>query len=1066
MAFPQDPLDVTVELQLDGTWTDITDDVYLRDKISITRGRADEGSRPDPGRCTLTLNNRSGTYSPRNPVSPHYGILGRNTPVRVSVPHGDSYLAVSTEGDRATTPDAAALDITGDIDIRIEATLDNWQTDEPTALAGKYGSSGQQSWLLYVTRDGRPILQWTADGSTVNIASSEDAPVAIGGHLAVRCTVDVNNGAGGHVVTFYSSDSISGPWTSLGGLTGSGTTSFFASTAALEVGDVTSVTINAPSGGIHALQLRSGIDGTIVANPDFTAQAPGTTSFVDSAGRTWSTAGSASITNRLVRFVGEISSWPPRWDVSGEDVWTPVEAAGITRRLGQGVSPLASALRRSIPAAEPVAYWPLEDERSATQAASAISGGIPLAASGLTFANVDTLDGSSTAASIGSTASISGTVTGATAGEWRVEFATLVESAPTAGSDQTLMAWSTSGTAVSWRLGIDATALRITARNSSGTLLVNSTLSGAFISGLFGDWVRIYVTAETSGGNVDWELAWQVLDGSTTFSTGSNYPGTVGAVTGVSTTFGTGLGDAALAHLAVFEAVFYTVGGFELVMDGNTGEHAGYRFLRLCSEESIQPELVGWFDRSTTMGPQRPNTLLDLLDEVADVEQGIVYEQRRQLGLKMRDRQTLYNQDATLVLDYEADGEVSPPLEPTDDDQATRNDRTVQRANGSSARAVLEEGALSVLPPPDGVGRYDDKVTLNLELDEQCAPIAAWRLHVGTWDEPRYPQVHVDLAAGQHLIEAATTVDIGDRITITSPPAWLPPDDIDQLVQGYTETIGLYDWDIVYNCAPAGPYRVAVLDDNTLSRLDTAGSELASSVTSTASAFSISTTSGPTWTTDISQYPLDLRVGGEVVTADTIGTLLTTNPFVAADLTGWTAQNGSVARSTAVVNSDHDAVASILITPNGSSASGGVIDGMTAVGTISPGAQYIVSMWAYSPGGWSDLRPAVDWADAAGNFLASGLGSGTAVSAGVWTYIQQTLTAPASASRATVRGRHGGTPPASAIWYAWAIRLVPTSSITSTSPQAMTVTRSVNGVVKPHVAGADVRVAQPMILAL
>src|SRR5690606_12655012 len=31
---------------------------------------------------------------------------------------------------------------------------------------------------------------------------------------------------------------------------------------------------------------------------------------------------------RIPRFFGEISAWPPRWDLSGRDVYVPVEASG------------------------------------------------------------------------------------------------------------------------------------------------------------------------------------------------------------------------------------------------------------------------------------------------------------------------------------------------------------------------------------------------------------------------------------------------------------------------------------------------------------------------------------------------------------------------------------------------------------------------------------------------------------------------------------------------------------------------------------------------------------------
>jgi hypothetical protein len=84
MTFPATPLGIVVELLIDGAWTDITADVYVRDGVNITRAKQDEGAA-QPSMCSMTLNNRLGKYSPRNPLGPYYGKIGRNTQVRVSV---------------------------------------------------------------------------------------------------------------------------------------------------------------------------------------------------------------------------------------------------------------------------------------------------------------------------------------------------------------------------------------------------------------------------------------------------------------------------------------------------------------------------------------------------------------------------------------------------------------------------------------------------------------------------------------------------------------------------------------------------------------------------------------------------------------------------------------------------------------------------------------------------------------------------------------------------------------------------------------------------------------------
>src|SRR5581483_6483552 len=136
-------------------------------------------------------------------------------------------------------------------------------------------------------------------------------------------------------------------------------------------------------------------------------------------------------------------------------------------------------------------------------------------------------------------------------------------------------------------------------------------------------------------------------------------------------------------------------------------------------------------------------------------------------------------------------------------------------------------------------------------------------------------------------------------------------------------------------------------------------------------------------------------VAGERITVAVMGTLLSSNPFMTPDATGWIGGNSSIAWTRAVTHpAATSSQGSILVTPDGVSASGGVTASpITGVGTITPGASYVAMGWVYSPAGWSDLRACVDWYNSSGTFLSSGLGSGTSVTAGTWTFLSQTLTA-------------------------------------------------------------------------
>jgi hypothetical protein len=226
-----------------------------------------------------------------------------------------------------------------------------------------------------------------------------------------------------------------------------------------------------------------------------------------------------------------------------------------------------------------------------------------------------------------------------------------------------------------------------------------------------------------------------------------------------------------------------------------------------------------------------------------------------------------------LELDY-ADDHLFGPLTPTDDDQLLVNDVTATRREGSSAQVVKESGPLSVQAPPNGVGLYDAEVTVNAYEDGQLQNIAGWLVHLGTWDESRYPSVSVNLAGAGFdaaLIADATAVDIGDMISIDNPPSWLPPDLIELLVQGCTERITEFEWVLTWNTSPYGPYRTILLDDATYGRLAGEGHILTANITSGATSFQVTTGSGlPLWTTAAGDFPLDIIIGGEQMTVSSI----------------------------------------------------------------------------------------------------------------------------------------------------------------------------------------------------
>ncbi|WP_445524808.1 hypothetical protein [Streptomyces cyslabdanicus] len=861
MGFPEDPLGTQVELQIGGVWTDVTEHALTRDIITHTRGRTGEGQAVDPASCSLTLKSPNGLYSPRNPRSPYFGKIGRNTPMRVSVHTGTPYLDLPGIPDTATTPHHTSLSITGDIDLRWEGEAD-WYGAGGQMLIGKWGAAGNRSYHLRI-EDGRLYIHTTQDG-TVGKNTSAPLPAGMPRHAAVRGTVDVDNGQGGITTGLYWATSLSGPWTQfLTAPDSDGTITIYPSTAPLSIApqqlDLVTVLRQPVVGRAYRAEVRSGINGTIVSAPDFTARPVGATSFTDSAGRAW-TVDVGAITNRQIRFSGEYSDWPPRWGRNGALITVQGEASGILRRLNQGRKQLQSTLRRRIPS-DPtlIAYWPMEDDQDATSAASAIPGVQPMKVANVEFAANDKLGGSNPLPEIQPGATVSATVppppTGT--GPWHVEWVNYLPGAPV--SSTVLIEIQATGTGALYRVRVATNQVQLQVLDADGNqLLLTSTTAGT-TPNFFTNWNRVRVFARQTGNTVTVDLAWLNTAASIGHYQSGSFTGTVGRVSSIRSSFGQGLEDTSIGHMAVFQATDTKI--FNNAENGYNGEPSGTRLLRLGAEEGIPVMVIGDPAEHARMGPQRPGQLLELLDQCQQADGGILVEDRERLGLRYRGRTTLYNQPPALTLSYQAKG--LGELEPIDDDSTVRNDLTVERIGGSSARAVLEAGALSVQPPPDGVGRYDDSVSLNLWLDEQTEPMAWWLLHLGTWDEPRYPTVTLRLHKAPALIPAVLGITEGDLIRITDLPDWLPPGPLDLMVQGYTERIGTRTWEIDLVCAPAGPYQVGVVDDTVLGIVDTDGSELAAAVTGTATSLSVKVTAGPLWKFET---PFLIRVGGEVMT--------------------------------------------------------------------------------------------------------------------------------------------------------------------------------------------------------
>lgn len=821
-------------------------------RIEITRGRQDEGSRVDPGKCRLQLNNRLGKYSPRNPMSPLYGKIGRNTPIRITV----------------GTPTGAAETVASDAFTRT-AEVDGWGVADSGHVWRQRGGEATErattgtAATLTLAAAGSVRLDYldTALADCEVVASVSVSAVATGAALLPAVLLR-------HVIVsqdfaFYRVRAE---------LNTDGSVGIAVVQASTVIGSVASTSVTYTAG--TKLWIRARVEGqrvrgrvwadgsaepsmwhvdqTITSTPIpsggvglATSSSSGNTNV--SPVFTWGDFAAYDLTPDGRRFVGEVSSWPTRWDVTGRDVWVPIEAQGILRRLGQGASPLRSPIYRELTAGwrpPMVAYWPMEDGSDSTTLASA-TGGQPMTITGTPqIGSFDGFAGSEPLVTLAD-ASLTGQIPVHTdTGEILVR---LLLDTPAAGLTdlQRIVTIYTTGSAARWELQygtISSGSLRLLAYDSDGTNIHTGAWWGFALNGSRGS---VGFSLTQSGSDIDWQIVYVRVtstDATGTAPTGTLTGQTCGRSTRVVVARDRGLTEGSVGHLVVSNNAGQLTGEDDW-LHGWVGETAGTRMRRLCAESGIP--FVSHYDLSATtaMGPQRVGTLVDLLETCGQADGGILHELRSLIGLGYRPRTSLYNQATALMLDYDG-GHISPPFEPSADDAEARNDVTVQRDGGSSARVEQTTGPLNVQDPaddPEGVGRYDESVTLSLKSDSQCLSQAGWRVHLGTWDEERYPNVAVNLGRNTSLVTSVTAVDSGDRLTITDPPSWMPPDDIDLMLQGYTESFDAHWWDWNPNCTPYGPWFVFQIEDAVLGRLDTSGSEIASGATTATAAGNSST---------------------------------------------------------------------------------------------------------------------------------------------------------------------------------------------------------------------------------
>lgn len=370
-----------------------------------------------------------------------------------------------------------------------------------------------------------------------------------------------------------------------------------------------------------------------------------------------------------IRFSGQVVAWKPRraagtLDSTRGDAWVLVQAQGTIRRLGQGNPPVRSALNRTMLAAAsgtiiPAELWSLEDEPGAKLFSSAV-GGLP-GTGEITFSDTDKppvpgghsgIVGSARSVSLTLGSFVSMPVRPYTdTGQWAIQGAFISDDLD--AGEPRMAATLANGNQISINVSdfgilVQRLAVDIFDPDGGSIFFDDVDISNG---GIVGEPMSLMMAVVDTGGGND-EFVARVLDGNgtiraeiTTTNVGYDKVSKIVAATAGGNTDTPFVGA---SHIGLFTNPSFDIDvdtvGIARAASGWAGERAGDRADRLCGEEGIAFTIVGTAAETQPMGPQLPDTTLNLFDEIARTDAGIIHDTRTQLGLTFRTGRSLHNQ--------------------------------------------------------------------------------------------------------------------------------------------------------------------------------------------------------------------------------------------------------------------------------------------------------------------------------------------------------------------------------------------------------------------------------------
>lgn len=330
----------------------------------------------------------------------------------------------------------------------------------------------------------------------------------------------------------------------------------------------------------------------------------------------------------------------------------------------------------------------------------------------------------------------------------------------------------------------------------------------------------------------------------------------------------------AIGHVA-YHSALTSLNASAPYLDGYPAEPPVDRMPRLGTQNGIHVDVLSASYTENTsvtsaVGSQHWDTLTNLFREAERTGLGVLHDG---LGAGLtyvsRKRRALNATAATLTVDAAA-GQLMEPFTPEDDDQRIINSASATQLNGAAASYTDLTGPNGV----NAIGEFSTSMSVNADDPSNLVGYAQWLVAQGTRSGYRYPTISFALESAPALIAGWLACIPQSRIDVTniasvrqqhaSDPIWL-------LLEGWTETISMFEWRVVANTSPAEVWntiRLAAATGSTgddICHMDTDSSQLNTTASAGATSISVRTNSGPLWvqsSADADSFPFWVTVGG------------------------------------------------------------------------------------------------------------------------------------------------------------------------------------------------------------